>query len=200
MHWPVIRDHFAARLKASGATQQQVAQAGQLHAQTAISKLLDNEKRGPSVETFVRAVHGLGMTCTAFFAELEQQTPPAPPLPPVDPTLLLDRLTAVEQALTSFMTQAPADAPLPFVQYTGRSAHVESSSLSGTGAGVIHHTTVGLGLVEFEALLRKHVDVLRPGLERLAAQMAEDVRRRRSVHRKAARARGRSRGKRRKSA
>jgi transcriptional regulator with XRE-family HTH domain len=73
--WEQIRRHYAARLadaRRRGFTQKAVATAGKLSGQNAISKLLANENLGPSVETFVKAVTGLGLTVSEFFAEIER--------------------------------------------------------------------------------------------------------------------------------
>jgi transcriptional regulator with XRE-family HTH domain len=73
LDWPRIRTHYTAHLAAArkaGQTQQMIARAGGLR-QNAISKLQRNHNQGPSVETFVKAVHGLGLTLADFFGELE---------------------------------------------------------------------------------------------------------------------------------
>jgi transcriptional regulator with XRE-family HTH domain len=72
--WKVIR---AAFVRARGRRKQAViAKAGGLH-QSAISKLESNDNLGPAVEIFIKAVEGLGLTPSAFFAELERsQNPP----------------------------------------------------------------------------------------------------------------------------
>ena len=55
----------------AGRTQKDIARDGGLH-QSAVSKMLANTKRGPTVSTFGRAVQGLGLSLTDFFATLEQ--------------------------------------------------------------------------------------------------------------------------------
>ena len=81
MKWTEIRSHYAecySRIRRdTGATQVSVAEAGGL-AQNTISKLLNNDRRGPSVETFVAAVAGLGMSVSEFFQGIEGHAPPAP--------------------------------------------------------------------------------------------------------------------------
>lgn len=75
MNWAVIRKHYEDCLNATGLSQEHVAAQGGLSptpGQTAISKLLHNDRLGPSVDTFVRAVLGLGITCSQFFTALEQ--------------------------------------------------------------------------------------------------------------------------------
>src|SRR5262245_7640296 len=74
--WQVIRDRYIVLLhaaKRAGIRQEDIAARGGLHGQNAISKLVANDNLGPSVETFVRAVEGLGKPVSIFFAELEAQ-------------------------------------------------------------------------------------------------------------------------------
>jgi transcriptional regulator with XRE-family HTH domain len=110
MNWDRIRRHYAARLadaRRQGLTQQAVATAGQLAGQNAISKLIANRNLGPSVETFVKAVLGLGIDVSEFFAEIEQQRRPRenPAHPPTDPVdhlhaaLITTRFEILEQRL-----------------------------------------------------------------------------------------------------
>jgi transcriptional regulator with XRE-family HTH domain len=110
MHWDLIRRHYAARLATAqrqGVTQQAVATAGQLSGQNAISKLLANHNLGPSVETFVKAVTGLGLDVSAFFAEIEQcgrrhaDSPhdPRDPLEHLHAALIGTRFEILEQRL-----------------------------------------------------------------------------------------------------
>jgi hypothetical protein len=72
MKWRRIRDHYAQLFKIADLTQDEVAKAGALSGQNAISRLLANEKLGPAVETFINAILGLGITPSQFFATLEQ--------------------------------------------------------------------------------------------------------------------------------
>lgn len=75
VEWKVIR---AAFIRARGRRkQEEIAQAGGLY-QSAISKLESNDKLGPAVEVFIKAIEGLGMRPSQFFAELERS--PNPPL------------------------------------------------------------------------------------------------------------------------
>lgn len=73
--WERLRVHFARLLADAqatrGLTQQDVADSGGLAGQNVISRLLRNPRRGPSVETFIRAIAGLGMKPSDFFAALE---------------------------------------------------------------------------------------------------------------------------------
>jgi transcriptional regulator with XRE-family HTH domain len=84
MKWTDIRSHYEAvftETRQKGVTQAEVARRGGLPGQNAISKLLANRKRGPSAETFIGAVRGLGLPVSVFFAQLEGRE--APPLPAI---------------------------------------------------------------------------------------------------------------------
>lgn len=73
LDWARIRTHYTAHLVAArkaGQTQQMIARAGGLR-QNAISKLQRNHHQGPTVETFLKAVQGLGVPLSTFFEELE---------------------------------------------------------------------------------------------------------------------------------
>jgi transcriptional regulator with XRE-family HTH domain len=71
VEWKVIRSAF---IKARGRrTQGDIATAGGLH-QSSISKLESNDKLGPAVEVFVKAIEGLGVKPSVFFAAIEQAT------------------------------------------------------------------------------------------------------------------------------
>lgn len=166
MDWERVRAHYARRFEASQSTQQDVAAAGQLPGQSAIQKLIANRKRGPSVETFLKAVLGLGITVSTFFAELE--APPPTPItepssqPPFDPSSILDRLRDLERALAAM-------AP-PVAQ--GR-VHELSAPLSGPGT-VVHITTTTLD-ERFERMVGAHFETLRVQLERSADRLAEHL-------------------------
>jgi transcriptional regulator with XRE-family HTH domain len=66
MDWPTIRNHYIALLRKSGDTQTAVARRGGLSGQNAISKLLANNHRGLTLETFAKAVDGLGLSLAEF--------------------------------------------------------------------------------------------------------------------------------------
>lgn len=90
MRWTEIRDAYersfrAAQKRGDGVTQESVAKAGGLKRQNLISKFLANDKLGPQVETFIRAVEGLGLRPSDFFRQIETGAKPAMPLavPPV---------------------------------------------------------------------------------------------------------------------
>jgi transcriptional regulator with XRE-family HTH domain len=97
MKWQQIRSHyatcFAAHQRETGATQTSVAVAGAV-AQNAVSKLLGNDRKGPSVETFVGAVEGLGLSVSAFFAALEAS--PSRSTVPQEYDRVVERLIGLE--------------------------------------------------------------------------------------------------------
>lgn len=91
--WKAVRDYYAACFTALRETQKHVASVGGL-GQSSVQKLLKNERYEPSVETFIRALYGIGMTPAQFFALLE-----ARPRHPDAERALRDRLhQAVDDA------------------------------------------------------------------------------------------------------
>jgi transcriptional regulator with XRE-family HTH domain len=70
LEWEQMRARFKAEREARQLTQQQVAQRGGVD-QSSISKIETTTDYTPYVDTFVNAIHGLGLTATAFFAEIE---------------------------------------------------------------------------------------------------------------------------------
>ena len=83
MEWKQIRAHYERKFalaKRLGESQESIAARGGLSAQNAISKLLANDKRGPYIDTLLRAIAGLvpPITASEFFAEIEQQRPSQP--------------------------------------------------------------------------------------------------------------------------
>jgi transcriptional regulator with XRE-family HTH domain len=84
MDWRLVREHYKRLFESSGRTQTDVARAAGLP-QSAIHKLMANTGDGPSVETLLRAVQGLGITLSEFFGQVEQErsrdgSAPASPL------------------------------------------------------------------------------------------------------------------------
>src|SRR5438876_144652 len=71
MNWTNIRDHIGACIE-RGTSQSAVARRGGLSGPDAVSKLLRNDGRGPSVQTLIQTIYGLGLTPAAFFYELER--------------------------------------------------------------------------------------------------------------------------------
>jgi transcriptional regulator with XRE-family HTH domain len=93
MEWRQIREHYRRALGVARShgrlTQVDVARAGRT-AQNQISKLLNSKdtSRGPTVVNFLKALDGLGVPASVFFAELERRHPdPRRPLviPPTTP-------------------------------------------------------------------------------------------------------------------
>jgi transcriptional regulator with XRE-family HTH domain len=66
MDWRLVREHYKRLFESSGRTQTDVARAAGVP-QSAIHKLMANTGDGPSVETLLRAVQGLGITLSEFF-------------------------------------------------------------------------------------------------------------------------------------
>jgi len=75
--WSTVRDYYtellAEQKEQHGRMQADVAAAGGLSGQNAISKIISNYHLGPSVETFLKAIVGLGLLPSAFFLQLEQR-------------------------------------------------------------------------------------------------------------------------------
>jgi transcriptional regulator with XRE-family HTH domain len=81
MKWSQIRAQYERAFRVArdrGETQTTIAMRGGLLSprtgrpqQNQISKILRSGRRGPSVETFVRAIEGLGISVSAFFAAVE---------------------------------------------------------------------------------------------------------------------------------
>lgn len=93
VEWKALRTHYERlfmEAKTRGETQETVAARGGLR-QNKISKLLSIENLGPQVETFVRAVEGLGMSPSSFFAQIEGVSAPGVPAhEPVSPQASTD--------------------------------------------------------------------------------------------------------------
>jgi transcriptional regulator with XRE-family HTH domain len=78
MDWEHMRAHYVRALRAArdrGVTQKRVADAGGLKGQNYISKIKSAPRLGPAVELFIRAIEGLGISPSEFFAELEGRPP-----------------------------------------------------------------------------------------------------------------------------
>jgi hypothetical protein len=216
MEWDRIRMHYAALLAAAQkrdptVTQESVAAAGGLARQNAISKLLANNNMGPSVETFVRAVKGLGITPAAFFADLDHHDPPALSLPgpgpdPATPEFM-DRLRHVEvvlAALTGAAVPQPAvpqtDVPSPTA--AARSAGGAGGScrgverahgrihgvapFPGSGTGVVNHINT-FDQRDIETLVAKAFDsmaqrIIDERIDERLDRLTGDLERRRAPH------------------
>lgn len=74
MTWREMSLHYGRLFEASGRTQAEIAAIGQVPGgQTTISRILrpDHYPQGPRVDTFLRALRGLGVSPVAFFTGLE---------------------------------------------------------------------------------------------------------------------------------
>jgi len=195
----MIRQHYAARLAEArrvGQTQDSVAKAGHLAGQTAISKLLANQNLGPSVETFVKAVRGLGLEVSTFFAEIERQIA-APEAPPVEERSVLDRVLDLEHAVAilraspSSSTRLSSSPPAvgarsaPCVRQPGRP--YEAAPVSSSG-----HTIHITGTVdpELQSFIHARFADLADRLERLESCLPDDQSPPRADRRASTRARG----------
>src|SRR5262252_6569946 len=76
MTWPEIRAYYVQQVNARQLTQESIARRGGLRRQNLVSRMLTNQQRGPTVDTFIRAIYGLGLTPAAFFAEVEAAAAP----------------------------------------------------------------------------------------------------------------------------
>lgn len=77
MDWPLVRSAFIRERTRLKLNQTQVAQRGDLADQSAVSKLENNDKLGPTVGVFLGAIKGLGLTPLEFFSRVDDftQTP-----------------------------------------------------------------------------------------------------------------------------
>lgn len=78
VEWKTIRSAYErafAEAKKDGETQETVAERGGIR-QNDLSRLFQNDKKGPQVATFVKAIKGLreGMTVSEFFLQIEGKT------------------------------------------------------------------------------------------------------------------------------
>jgi len=124
VNWRQIRAEYrrAFRLaKDRGDTQTTIARRGGLIGprsgkvlQNEISNLLRNERHGPTVEVFVRAVEGLGVSVSAFFAAVETGEAHAilSEIAARQPEAPADRLHEAERLLRQALA-ALADVPRP---------------------------------------------------------------------------------------
>ena len=65
--WEPLRERFVMLYRASGRTQADVARIGGLTSQAVVSKILSNRTNGPTLDVFVKAVAGLGVSLAEFF-------------------------------------------------------------------------------------------------------------------------------------
>lgn len=147
MIWMEIRAHYAAlhaQAQAAGVTQQAIAERGGLAGQNSVSRLLTNDKYGPTVEVFVRAVHGLGKPVSQFFIELEQETGGTlAPSVAVDASVF-ERLGRIEHALET----------------VGVSLSSVPSSLSPASGVVTHNDIERITQPLIEAIVQARTEII----------------------------------------
>ena len=79
MEWSSIRAFYLHCMRVRHLTQDQIVARGGISSQSVMSRMINNRRQGPKVEMFVRAVQGLGMGLSEFFAELEAFTQTSDP-------------------------------------------------------------------------------------------------------------------------
>jgi hypothetical protein len=146
MRWIEIRAYYAvvyAQAQANGVTQQAIAQRGGIAGQNSVSRLLSNDHLGPSVEIFVRAVEGLGLSLSEFFAEFER----------------------------SFAAQAEAASSVVSAASNGSTAHAHFS-LSDRRLTPVRYDPGPPDQPQIEPILRAATQGILARLDRIDAQMA----------------------------
>jgi transcriptional regulator with XRE-family HTH domain len=188
MTWLEIRAHYIAlhaRAEAGGLTQKEIAARGGIKGQNSVSRLLANDKLGPSVETFVRAVEGLGMSMAQFFLELAHagsagtvaEAPAAGEAPATDRLHRIERaLEALSTSFSSpsspssnrFASSGPA-AQAPPGNRDERFTHGDSS----LSHGVINHNHIAtIDVQRVEAIVKATTESILARLDQVDARMA----------------------------
>lgn len=101
MDWPTIREAFKSIRLAKNKKQREFGGT----VQAMVSKVENNQHKGPTVDTFVRAVIGLGMPVSQFFALIEERSEPAAKTRPL-PQARLDEIEAERVASHVLRTEA----------------------------------------------------------------------------------------------
>lgn len=172
MTWLEIRAHLAAkhaRAQATGVTQQAIAERGGIAGQNTVSRLLSNDKLGPSVEIFVRAIEGLGMSVAEFFSELEQQGSVAP-----RERSIAERLRTLEQRLDA-LNRLVSSSPDPGAQAPpGNRDERPSYDRTALSSDVVNHTYLAAWLErqQIEAIMQAARESLLFTLARRDARVA----------------------------
>ncbi len=149
MTWSEIRAHFAAVHAQAGTTQQAIADRGGIAGQNTVSRLLANDKLGPSVEIFIRALEGLGKPASEFFAELERARTLVAEV--AIEASMLSRLQRLEAEI-EVISRAVSGAQVPPGSREGRASHGDSS----ISHGIVNHIHVAtFDPHQFEALVRE---------------------------------------------
>jgi transcriptional regulator with XRE-family HTH domain len=177
MTWSEIRAHLAALHAAAGTTQKAIADRGGIAGQNTVSRLLSNDKLGPSVEIFVRAIEGLGKPVSEFFIELEQGRGGTVNPPAALETAVMDRLQRIERALETLgvslsspgVASSGPDAQAPPSYREGEPPY-DDSALSG----VVDHTHIAARLErqQIAAIMQAARDSLLFTLARRDARVA----------------------------
>jgi transcriptional regulator with XRE-family HTH domain len=181
MTWTEIRAHYAAlhaEARAKGATQKVIARRGGMARQNNVSRLLSNDKHGPTVETFVHAVEGLGKPLWKFFREIEEgptdEVVVEPAAVETSPLSVLDRLARLERVLDALSLALSASGELV---PDGLSASDGKEALHGhpsVSPAIIQRPTVDAILVRwsetFADRLNAHVAAVGARHDTLSAQ------------------------------
>jgi transcriptional regulator with XRE-family HTH domain len=178
MTWSEIRAHFAAlhaEARAAGTTQQAIADRGGIAGQNTVSRLLSNDKLGPSVEIFIRAIEGLGKPVSEFFAELEQGRGRSVVSPAAIEASLLSRLQRLEETLEALARSVSSSASsalgsaaqLAPGNREGRPSH-DGASISH---GVVNHIHIAaLDRQQLEAIVQGAAEGIVTKYARLEAE------------------------------
>lgn len=71
VNWSRIRAFYVHCKQTKRLTQKAICARGGIHSQSLLSRMINNDAYGPTVEVFLRAVRGLDMDILQFFTELE---------------------------------------------------------------------------------------------------------------------------------
>jgi transcriptional regulator with XRE-family HTH domain len=184
MTWLEIRAHFIALHARSeaGVTQREIAERGGIKGQNSVSRLLANDKLGPSVETFVRAVEGLGLSVAQFFAEMEHAGSASTVAEPIAASAT-DRLHRIERALEA-LSIAFSSSPSPSSNRFASSGPAAQGSPdnrderfthgdSSLSHGVINHNHIAtFDIQRVEAIVKATTESILTRLDQVDARMA----------------------------
>jgi transcriptional regulator with XRE-family HTH domain len=188
MTWLEIRAHFIALHARSeaGVTQREIAERGGIKGQNSVSRLLANDKLGPSVETFVRAVEGLGLSVAQFFVGMEHAgsaSTLAEPIAAAEEASATDRLHRIERALEALsiaFSSSPSPSSNRFAS-SGPAAQVSPGNRderfthgdSSLSHGVINHNHIAtLDIQRVEAIVKATTESILTRLDQVDARMA----------------------------
>lgn len=123
--WSLIRQHFKAERKRRRLTQTRVAEKGGLD-QSAISKMEGDVTYTPQVDTFTKAVEGLGASVSSFFAELERSqntSLKSAPLPTDNPPQVVLPPEGADHVDEAVIERASDKLAAALIAYVRRLAH-----------------------------------------------------------------------------